>query len=94
VLVAACVDEAHFFHQPIVRQVGPALGDVETVQRQIRKFVLAVPPRQFADLCGADAAVAVVDDDVGVGTLVGSWQGCGLVGHERCLGMQNAKFIM
>ncbi len=74
--IAVSVDEAHLLHQPIGRQVGPALGDFGSVQRQVRQLSLAIPPRQLSDLGGADAAVAVVDDDIGVGSLVGIGQGC------------------
>ena len=72
--VAAYVNDAHFFHQPIVGQIGPALGDFGIVQRQVRQPCLAIPPRQLANLRRANAAVAIVDDDVDVGTLVRSWQ--------------------
>lgn len=70
VAVATGVDDAHLLHHSLVCQVGPPLGDTRIVQRQIGEFFLAIPPRQFADLGGADSAVAVVDYHVGAGPLV------------------------
>ena len=79
VAVAAGVDDAHFLHHPLVGQVGPALGHLRVVQRQIREFALAVPPGQLADLGSANATVAVEDHHVGVGTLFGAGK---FVGHD------------
>ena len=56
--VAVAVDDHHFLHHPVVRQVGPAAGDFRVVQRKIRELFLAVPPRQLADLGRADAGNA------------------------------------
>ena len=60
------VDNAH---------LGPLLGNLRIVQRQIRQLLLTIPPGQLADLRSADAAVAVKDHHVGVGALVGRWEG-------------------
>ena len=69
--VAVGVDDAHFFEQAVVRQVGPTGGDFGVMQREVRQFFLAVPPGELVDLGRADAAVAIVEDDVSVGVLVG-----------------------
>lgn len=67
--MAVAVDQAHFLHQSIGRHFGPALGDFGIVKRKIAQLLLAVPPRQFADLGGADPTIAIVDHDVGTGPI-------------------------
>ena len=69
------VDDAHLGHQPFVRHIGPAPGDLRIVQRQVREPLLTVPPREFPHLGRADLAVAVVDDDVGFWALGGRREG-------------------
>ena len=72
--IAAGVDDAHLGHQPIVRHVGPALSNLGVVQREIAELLLTVPPRQFANLRGANAAIAVENHHVGFRALVGRRQ--------------------
>ncbi len=64
--MAVAVDQAHFLHQSVGRHFGPALGDFGIVKRKIAELLLAVPPRQFADLGRADPAIAVVDHHLGI----------------------------
>ena len=78
VLPALRVDDAHLIHEAICRQMGPALGYLWIVERQVTKLLLAVPPRQLADLCRANPTCAVIDHHIGVGPPVGAGQGgCG-----------------
>ena len=86
--VAVVIDDHHFLHHPVVRKVGPAARDLRIVQRQVRELLLAVPPGQLANLRRADAAMAVVDDDVAAGpfgrrrqAIGGIWAGG--IGHDH-----------
>jgi len=90
VAVAVGVDDTHFLHQPLVRQVGPAIHDFGVVHREIRQFFLAIPPRELADLGRADSAVAIVDDYVGVGALVGGWQ---IDGHLETINDEQEDYL-
>ena len=73
VAAALAVDHVHLLHQHVVGEVREMLGDLGVVQREIGQFALAIPPSQLADLGGADAAIAVVNDDVGLGPV--GWVG-------------------
>ena len=61
---ALVIDDYHFGHHSIVRQIGKALGHLGIMKRQVRKPRLAIPPRQLANLSRANAALAVVNYDV------------------------------
>lgn len=75
VTFALPIDDVHLLHHHVVRQVGVSAGHFGIVQGQIRQLVLTIPPGELANLRRADAAIAVVDDDIGVGPLVGGGEG-------------------
>ncbi len=69
--VAPCVDDAHLLHEAVVGEIGPTCRDLGVVKREIGQLALAIPPGKFLDLSRADAAIAVVNDDIGCGAIIG-----------------------
>jgi hypothetical protein len=72
--LAVAIHDHHLLHQLVVRQVGIAARHLRIVQRQVGELPLAVPPGEFSYLRRADPAMAVVDDYVGAGPLIGGRQ--------------------
>ena len=64
-------DQVHFFHQHIVSEVGVANSDELVLQGHKRQYLLLVPLGQLGYLAVAKPAVAVVDNDVALGKLLG-----------------------
>src|SRR5438270_3613 len=68
------IDHHHLLHQPLVRQIRKASGDLRIVQREIAQLSLTVPPRELFDLCSANSAMPVVNHDIGIWPLCWRWQ--------------------
>jgi hypothetical protein len=68
------VNHIHFFHQGVVRQVGPSPSDLGIVQRQKRQLAAPIKSSQSLDLVPTETAFAVIDHDVGSGSVRGRRQ--------------------
>lgn len=73
--IAMAIDKAHFLHQTVRRHLRPTFGHFGVVERKVAQLLLAIPPRQFADLGRTYPAIAIEDHHIGIGPIGGAGEG-------------------
>lgn len=69
VLSSVNIDNPHFFHHLVVRQIRSHLGHLRVVKRQKRQPPAPIESIENTHPSGADSAVTIVDDDIGLWTI-------------------------